>query len=223
MRIGKQFLTILSIVGMLSATMAIAPAAIIISQYYEGASFDKYIELHNTGPAAVDLAAGLYNLSHWSNAAREDWKTGGSPTGTQSLTGVIPVGGTYLVAHSSAATPAYALPADAADGGNGGVNFNGDDSSVLWTGAAYAFASVVDAFGATANAFGNTSYVRNANITSGTNLDFDASQWTQFSNDDVNNAATGTNQRLGEHSIIPEPASITLLIGCLGVMTIRRR
>jgi len=207
----------------LAVFMSSASASIIISQYYEGSSFNKYIELHNAGSSAVDLDADEYNLSHWSNAAREDWKTGGSPTDTQALSGVIPAGGTYLVAHTQASDPSYALPADAS--GLGGVNFNGDDSSVLWTGTTYSFASVVDAFGVTGSGFSNTSFVRNADVLSGTNADFNASQWTEFSNSDVDNALAGTNQRLGEHAVIPEPSSFVgmlLLFGMAGV-TMRRR
>jgi predicted extracellular nuclease len=209
---------------LVGALVAETPAAIIISQYYEGASNNKYIELFNSGNSSVDLAAGGYQLSHWSNANREIWKTDGAPTGTQALTGSIAAGGTYLIAHTSAAAPAYALPANQSTTGNGGVNFNGDDSVAVWTGTTYAFASVVDAFGVTGNTAQDTSFVRNVSVTTGTNADFNAAQWTQFTVAEVDGAAVGTNERLNSHAV-PEPAA-ALLAGMGTVLAgaqVRRR
>src|SRR5690606_35770030 len=117
----------------------------------------------NTGPAAVDLAAGNYQLSHWSNTGREGWKTDAAPTGTQALSGIIAPGATFVVEHTQAALPAYVV-ANASDASEGGVNFNGDDSSVLWTGTTYAYANVVDAFAVTASGFADTSYVRQPTV-----------------------------------------------------------
>lgn len=205
-----------------AAMIAPASAAIIISQYYEGTSFNKYIELHNTGATEVDLDTGEYKLSHWSNAGREGWKTDAAPTGTLSLTGTIPAGGTFLIAHAQATLPEYALPPDQSTSGDG-VNFNGDDSAVVWTGATYSFANVVDAFGVTASGFADLSFVRNGDVTSGTNADFDPSQWTQFSMAEVNDAVAGTNQRLGEHAVIPEPSTIALAFASVGALLLRRK
>ena len=204
------------------AIIAPASGTVIISQYYEGTSFNKYIELYNSGATDIDLEAGEYKLSHWSNANREGWKTDLAPTGTLSLTGTIPAGGTFLIAHAQAAEPAYALPPDLPTPGDG-VNFNGDDSAVVWTGATYSFANVVDAFGVTGSGFDDLSYVRNADITSGTNADFDPSQWTQFSLADVSDAVAGTNQRLGDHAIIPEPSTLALVFVSLGGLLLRRK
>lgn len=193
----------------LSAGASIASASIIISQYCEGASFDKYIELYNTGASAVDLAAGSYELSHWSNAGREAWKTDGAPTATQALTGVIPAGGTYIIKHSSAANPPYVV-ADQSNGTQGGVNFNGDDSVALWTGTTYSFASVVDAFGLTGNTAQDTSFVRAATITSGTTSDFNAADWVQFTNAQVASATSTSPEYLGYHAVVPEPSAFVL-------------
>lgn len=52
---------------------------IIISQYYEGASSDKYIEITNTGTTPVDLSD--YYLARWSNTD--------SPTGVYTSGGVL--------------------------------------------------------------------------------------------------------------------------------------
>ena len=186
---------------------AATSGALIISQYYEGASFDKWIEIYNPGSVAIDLAGGEFYLGLWANINnRELWKTGGAPSFSMALTGSIPPGGTYLLSHLQAALPTYATAAQA---NSQVINFNADDSVVLYTGATYAFANVVDAFGMTASNAMNTSFVRKNTITTGVNTDFNAADWDEFSNTAVDSAAAGTNERLGYHSTGPVVFGVT--------------
>ena len=181
--------------------------ALIISQYYEGDRFDKWIEIYNPGSVAIDLAGGEFYLGLWANINnRELWKTGGAPSFSMALTGSIPPGGTYLLSHLQAALPTYATAAQA---NSQVINFNADDSVVLYTGATYAFANVVDAFGMTASNAMNTSFVRKNTITTGVNTDFNAADWDEFSNTAVDSAAAGTNERLGYHSTGPVVFGVT--------------
>jgi len=174
-----------------------APSAIIISQYYEGTSNNKWIELYNTSTEAVDLAAGAYRLGVWANQNREAWKSSSAPGNSIPLTGTIPGTSTYTVAHSSAALPVYALPPNLS---SGSLTHNGDDSVILYTGNPYAFANVVDAFGLTTNTAQDKSFVRKSNIVIGVNTDFNSADWTEYSLTDVDNAAPGTLQYIGYHS-----------------------
>jgi len=186
---------------------AATSGALIISQYYEGTSFDKWIEIYNPGSVAIDLAGGEFYLGLWANINnRELWKTGGAPSFSMALTGSIPPGGTYLLSHLQAALPTYATAAQA---NSQVINFNADDSVVLYTGATYAFANVVDAFGMTASNAMNTSFVRKNTITTGVNTDFNAADWDEFSNTAVDSAAAGTNERLGYHSTGPVVFGVT--------------
>ena len=172
--------------------------ALIISQYYEGTGYNKWIEIYNPGATAVDLAAAGYRLGQFSNSNRETWKTDGVPSLTVPLSGSIPAAGTYLVGHSSASNPVYAVANQTA-----GWGFNGDDSVVLYTGGTYAFANVVDAFGLTGNTAADKSFVRKTSVTSGVNTDFNAADWDQFTNADVDAAGAAVNERLGYHSTGP--------------------
>ena len=169
--------------------------ALIISQYYEGTSYNKWIEIYNSGSAAVDLAAGEYYLGSWNNASREDWKTGVAPTKSVALTGTIAAGGTYLVNDSRATLPAYATANLSYT-----LDYNEDDSVVLYTGATYAFANVVDAFGLLSATAKDKSFVRKDTITAGVNTDFNAADWDTFTLAEVEAAAESTNERIGYHS-----------------------
>ena len=105
---------------------------VFMSEYIEGSSFNKAIEIYNGTDNAVDLAAGLYTLELYSN---------GSATVSQALalSGTIASGDVYVLAHPSA-DPAILAEADITSGSV--INFNGDDAVVLRKDGA-----VVDAFG----------------------------------------------------------------------------
>ncbi|NCC93544.1 MAG: lamin tail domain-containing protein, partial [Opitutae bacterium] len=184
-----------------------ATGELIISQYYEGPGNNKWIEIYNPGSSAIDLGAGGYRLGRWDNANREAWKVGTAPNGTIILSnGTIAAGGTYLVANSSATNPAYAV----ANQLSGNITFTGDDSVVLYTGATYAYANVVDAFGMVTNAAQDKSFVRKPAVTAGVNTDFNAADWDEFTNVAVNEAAESTNERLGYHSTGPTVFGVSL-------------
>jgi len=200
----KKWLIGLACAGLFATA---AMGQLVISQYYEGASNDKWIEIYNPGPGAVDLAGGGYRLGLWANVAnREGWKTGVAPNAQTNLSGSLAAGGTFLVKHGSAALPAYAT----ADLMSSTVaNFNGDDSLVLYTGATFAFENVVDAFGMIGSNALNRSFVRKNTITAGVNTDFDAGDWDEFTNAQVDGAAESTNERLGYHNTGEEPPPAT--------------
>ena len=68
MNYRNPFLALCSVLGL----PAIAPGEIVISQYYEGSSFNKWVELANTSDAAISLDG--YVLTRWANASTEAWK-----------------------------------------------------------------------------------------------------------------------------------------------------
>lgn len=187
-----------------AATIAVATAAdvraqLIISQYYEGTSNNKWIEIYNLGSTAVELSPGGYRLGGWFNADAENWKTTGAGSQTLNLTGIIAPNGSYLLSNSSAVEP---FAKDLANQtGAGPLSFNGDDSVVLYTGSTYSYTNVVDAIGlADASTEIDRSYSRKISVVSGTNLDFNAADWDQFTLAEVNDASANNtfgNERMG--------------------------
>jgi uncharacterized protein len=95
-------------------------ADLFLSEYIEGSSNNKALEIYNGTGAPVDLAAGGYTVQMYFN---------GSATAglTINLTGTVAAGDVFVLAQSSA-DPAILAQADQT---NGSGWFNGDDAVVL--------------------------------------------------------------------------------------------
>lgn len=94
------------------------PPDLFFSEYVEGSSNNKAIELYNPTASAIDLS--LYAVKLYSNGVT-------APTSTQALSGSLPPGGTIVLANAGA-TAAF-KPAGTQD--SGVANFNGDDALTL--------------------------------------------------------------------------------------------
>jgi predicted extracellular nuclease len=107
--------------GLGAHSVTCGPATdLFISEYVEGGSFRKAIEIYNATGGPVDLSAGAYAIEINFN---------GSPTpgNTIMLSGVIADGDVFVLAHSSAGDEILAV----ADQASGSLNFNGDDAVLL--------------------------------------------------------------------------------------------
>ena len=97
-----------------------APTELFFSEYIEGSSNNKALEIYNGTGAAVDLVTGGYNVQMFFN--------GNASAGlTINLTGSVANGDVFVLAQSSAAAAILAQ----ADQTNGAGWFNGDDAVVL--------------------------------------------------------------------------------------------
>lgn len=97
-----------------------ASAELFFSEYIEGSSNNKALEIYNATGGAVNLATGGYNVQMYFN--------GGTSAGlTITLTGTVANGDVYIVAQSTA-DPIILAQADQT---NGAGWFNGDDAVVL--------------------------------------------------------------------------------------------
>jgi len=93
---------------------------LFFSKYIEGSSYNKALEIYNGTGAAINLAAGGYNLQMYFNGSA-------SAALTINLTGTVADGDVYVVAQASAAAAILAQ----ADQTSGAGWFNGDDAVVL--------------------------------------------------------------------------------------------
>jgi predicted extracellular nuclease len=192
-----------------------AAGAVIISEYVEGSSNNKAIELYNTGSSPVDLTS--FRLRIYFNGST-------TPGAAIALAGSLAGGGTWVVSHSSAS---FATQADQV----ASLSFNGDDAIVLETGG-----TVVDRIGqvgvdpgtewgtAPASTANHTLRRKPAVLSGDTDpaAPFDPSlQWIGFAQD--------TFDGLGTHAVvaIPEPQAWLLmalgLVGLAGVHRLRRQ
>ena len=172
---------------------AATPTDLFISEYLEGSSANKALEIYNGTDSTIDLTSGAYAL---------DFYTNGSPSVSASvnLLGSVPTGLVWTIANPSA-DPAILAWANAT---NAAVNFNGNDTIVLRHGA-----TVIDVFGQIGvdpgllgwgvdptNSVDND-LVRKAPVTAGDTNGLDvfnpADEWDGF--------ATDTFTNLGSHTI----------------------
>jgi hypothetical protein len=152
-------------------------APVLISQYYEGAGSDKYIELYNPTAGPVDLTG--FVLTNWTNASTQDWKSAGNtPTGQLALPAVvIPAGGYYLIKGIGSAAPSYAVDYANLTDSIVVAGFNGDDSVVLYQSNVFSPGNILDAVSFTdaGNQGVDTSFYRltndpGYNVTPGSNV-----------------------------------------------------
>ena len=108
-----------------------APTEIFFSEYIEGTSNNKALEIYNGTGGPIDLSVGAYSVQMFFN--------GSSSAGlTINLTGTVAAGDVYVLAHSSANATILAQ----ADQTNGAGWFNGDDAVVLRRGT-----TIIDVIG----------------------------------------------------------------------------
>jgi predicted extracellular nuclease/endonuclease I len=172
---------------------ATTSGVVFISEYIEGSSYNKALELYNPTASDIDLSEGNYVLSRYSNG-------GTSPTAIN-LTGIIPANGTYVVANGRANADILSK----SDQISGSISHNGDDDYVLT-----ADGTIIDAFGQVGfdpgSSYGsgdsvtaNNTLIRNPDVYSGDVIvddAFDPSiQWTGLGNN--------ISDDLGMHTVAP--------------------
>ncbi len=139
-----------------------------------GGTGARFVELHNGGAEAVDLAAGTWFLAKQVN---------GGTIYNLPLTGSLAAGGTYVVAVSNEYSTYYPT-APAANLITNFVSGNGDDGYYLYSGGGSSTGTLQDAFGVlgedgTGKAweYEDSRAVRNAEVTGG-NPTWTAAEWT---------------------------------------------
>ncbi|WP_214892705.1 FN3 associated domain-containing protein [Exiguobacterium sp. H66] len=136
---------------------------VILSEYIEGSSNNKAIEIYNGSGQIINLAD--YTLVQYTN--------GGPSESKITLSGTIDPGKTFVIANSSANADIKAK----AQQTTGSLNFNGNDPVALKKGDVVL--DIIGPVGSSADFAKDTTLVRNANVTTGSKT-YEPSQWTSF-------------------------------------------
>ncbi|MFK8105131.1 MAG: lamin tail domain-containing protein, partial [Saprospiraceae bacterium] len=169
---------------------------LFFSEYIEGSSNNKCLEIYNGTGAAINFASGSYDIRFYNNGAA-------TPNATIALTGTVADGDVYVICHPSAAAP-FAAVQDQVFSGVG--SYNGNDAVVLSQNGV--LLDVIGNIGCNPggnwNAGGfsteNQTLVRNPDVTTGVGDPGNAgclfptltTEWTNFANN--------TSSNLGSHT-----------------------
>ncbi|WOT05530.1 endonuclease [Shewanella youngdeokensis] len=116
----KDTLNGLGCIGEGACTFIAEPGALLITEYIEGSSSNKAIEISNVGGSELDLDSAEYKLTLYSNGAGFD-----APGNSETLTGILKVGES-IVFHNSGADEAFKVGIE-----SDVTWFNGNDALVL--------------------------------------------------------------------------------------------
>ncbi|MCZ8371109.1 DUF6359 domain-containing protein [Phocaeicola sp. KGMB11183] len=156
-------------------------ADLFISEYVEGSSFNKYIEIYNPTDQTIDLAGYTLGMHNYSGSGE-----GGNDSGIKSvaLSGTLAPKQVVIYKHSKAT--AYLGEAIAID--DNVMNFNGNDPVILYKGTD----NVIDYFGVDNTAFGADKTFRRKSSVTGPSATYNADEWEATSKDDVSGLGSHT-------------------------------
>ncbi|KGX91808.1 lamin tail domain-containing protein [Pontibacillus marinus] len=133
---------------------------LFFSEYIEGSSYNKALEIYNGTGSSIDLSSYTIDLSN----------TGSSIT----LSGTLASGDVFVIANPNASTSILSET----DQQDSGIAFNGDDSVTLLKNG-----TAIDVIGTAGSVFAeDTTLVRENTITDGTTT-YESSEWTTYSQD----------------------------------------
>ncbi|MFA5556161.1 MAG: chitobiase/beta-hexosaminidase C-terminal domain-containing protein [Flavobacteriaceae bacterium] len=176
----------------ITVTEAPETPKVIISQVYEGASNNKWIELANVGDTTIDLSQ--VKIAIWSiGGSAGNGDTSEVPT-TTTLSGSLIPGATFLIRNANASATVPHNPMPTADlSGTAQTNFNGNDALALMD----LDDNIIDAFGDGINNL-DKSFHRKAGVLN-PNSSFTLSEWEERTLADIAAADDTMTEYIGTH------------------------
>ena len=141
------------------------PMALIISEYSEGKSFNKFLEITNVSGNEIDLSA--YTLRIYTNGAESNFKD-------QQLNGTLAAGASKVYMHSDADASLLPAGVNAEAISDNVINFNGNDPmAIICNGA---IADVLGTIGSSAD-YGKDTTLRRKSTVKEPSTTYDANEW----------------------------------------------
>lgn len=154
---------------------------LFISEYVEGSSFNKYIEIYNPTDQTIDLSGYTLAMHNYSKDGE-----GGSDSGIKSVALSGTLAPKQVVVYQNSKADAYKGEAIAID--DEVINFNGNDPIILYKGTD----TVLDYFGVDNTGFGKDMTYRRKSSVTGPSATYNADEWEATSKDDVSGLGSHT-------------------------------
>lgn len=154
---------------------------LFISEYIEGGSFNKYIEIYNPTDQTVDLSGYTLAMHNYSKDGE-----GGNDSGIKSVALTGTLAPKQVVVYKNSKADAYAGEAVAIS--DEVMNFNGNDPIILYKGSD----KVIDYFGVDNTGFGKDKTFRRKSTVTAPSATYNPAEWDEFAKDDVSGLGSHT-------------------------------
>lgn len=173
---------------------------LLFSEYIEGSSNNKALEIANNTGASVNLS--VYSIKKQTNGAGA-WSTG------LTLSGTLNNGSKFTVVNSSIASTCYPTSSANISTTATELAFNGNDAVGLFKNGV--LIDVIGTFnGGTANFAADVTLRRKSTITSPSTTFNLAAQWDSFTTDSCTNLGSKRSNKVTKEEIVAEPDGISL-------------
>ena len=173
---------------------------LLFSEYIEGSSNNKALEIANNTGASVNLS--VYTVKKQTNGAGA-WSTG------LTLSGTLNSGSKFTIVNSSIASSCYSTSSANISTTATELTFNGNDAVGLFKNGV--LIDIIGTFnGGTANFAADVTLRRKSTITSPSTTFNLATQWDSFTTDSCTNLGSKISTKAVKEEIVAEPDGISL-------------
>jgi endonuclease I len=173
---------------------------LLFSEYIEGSSFNKALEISNSTAAPVNLS--IYSIKKQTNGSGS-WSTG------INLTGTLNSGSKFIIVNSSIASTCY--PPSFANFSTSAteMTFNGNDAVGLFKNGI--LIDIIGTFnGGTANFAADVTLRRKSTITSPSTIFNLSAQWDSFTTDNCTDLGSRMSTKEAKKDIVPDSNTFTI-------------
>ena len=149
------------------------PKALIISEYSEGKSFNKFLEITNVSGNEIDLSA--YTLRIYTNGSESNFKE-------QQLSGTLAAGASKVYMHSDADASLLPAGVNAEAINDNVINFNGNDPMAIICNSA--IADIIGTIGDSGN-YGKDTTLRRKSTVKEPSSTYNTDEWEVLSLDEL--------------------------------------